>query len=259
MPGISRLCTNGDVQNLWILERLMRFPQNSDKIAPRVVETLRPQFSDVPQALIMKRMTHNAQVKLWSAAALAVTFAATAFILRLEGRVWFCECWQPRLWIGDANSEHTSQHLLDPYSLTHLEHGLLLFVALILVLPDRAPSNDTDGVARSTRRRVLRFWIATLVECGWEVLENSAWIINRYREGTAALGYTGDSVWNSLGDVLSCVAGYLIAQQLGWRRTLALFVVFELVLLFWIRDNLTLNVVMLAWPIEAIKTWQTAG
>jgi len=201
-------------------------------------------------------MSHNQRIKLASAVALVVTFAATAFVLRAEGRVWFCECWQPRLWISEANGPHTSQHLFDPYSLTHLEHGLLFFCLLIWLLPDRPSTSELDGAATSARRRVLRFWIATLIECGWEILENSAWVINRYREGTAALGYTGDSVWNSLGDVMSCVAGYLLAMSLGWRRTLALFVLIEIALVFWIRDNLTLNVVMLLYPIEAIKAWQ---
>jgi hypothetical protein len=209
-------------------------------------------------------MTHNQRIKLASAAALAVTFAATAFVLRAEGRAWFCKCGELRLWISEPNSPHTSQHLFDPYSLTHLQHGLLLFCVLILILPDRPSTTQPsttqrDGAATSGRRRVLRFWIATLIECAWEILENSAWVINRYREGTAALGYEGDSVWNSLGDVISCVAGYLLAMSLGWRRTLVLFVLIEIGLLFWIRDNLTLNVIMLLSPIEAIKTWQTAA
>jgi hypothetical protein len=207
-------------------------------------------------------MTQNLRIKLWSAAALVVTFALTAAALRFEGRVWFCKCWQPRLWIGEADGPHTSQHLLDPYSLTHLEHGLIFFLALVLILPNRPAAELTagpGGEVRAIRRRVLRFWIAILIECAWEVLENSAFIINRYREGTAALGYTGDSVWNSLGDVMSCVVGYIIADWLGWRRTLALLAAIEIALLFWIRDSLLLNVVMLIHPIEAIKTWQTAA
>jgi hypothetical protein len=204
-------------------------------------------------------MTHNQRIKVASAAALVVTFAATAFVLRAEGRVWFCECWQPRLWISEPNGSHTSQHLFDPYSLTHLEHGLLFFCVLIWLLPDRPSTTELNGGTTSGRRRVLRFWVATLIECAWEILENSAWVINRYREGTAALGYTGDSVWNSLGDVMSCVAGYLLAMSLGWRLTFALFVLIEIALVFWIRDNLTLNVVMLLYPIEAIKAWQTAA
>jgi hypothetical protein len=204
-------------------------------------------------------MTHNQRVKLWSAATLVITFAITAGLLRWQGRVWFCACGQPRLWVADANSPHTSQHLLDPYTLSHLQHGLLLYLGLILVLPDRPTQSGSDGDSRSLRRRVLRFWIATLAECAWEVFENSQFVINRYREGTAALGYTGDSVWNSLGDVMACVAGYLIAMSLGARRTLALFAAIEILMVLWIRDSLLLNVLMLVHPIEAIKTWQTGG
>jgi hypothetical protein len=204
-------------------------------------------------------MPHNQRVYCWCAAALVVTFAATAFLLRVEGRVWFCKCGEPRLWISEPDSPHTSQHLLDPYSLSHLQHGLLFFLALNLLLPDRPSTTQLDGITRSGRRRVLRFWIAVLAECTWELFENSAFVINRYREGTAALGYTGDSVWNSLGDVMSCVAGYLIAMSLGWRRTLALFAAIEIAMIFWIRDSLLLNVLMLIHPIESIKAWQTAG
>lgn len=247
-------------------------------------------------------MSHNQRVKLWSAATLVLTFAVTAAILRWQGRVWFCKCMEPRLWISEPNSPHTSQHLLDPYSLSHLQHGLLLYLALILILPDRnAPGDkggpgwrlrlpgsrkrqeagtgdashssaaqvagdgnlgqprEADGQRRSLRRRVVRFWIATLLECAWEVFENSAFVINRYREATAALGYSGDSVWNSLGDVMSCVVGYLIAMSLGWRRTLVLFAIIEVTMILWIRDSLLLNVLMLIYPIEAIKSWQTAA
>lgn len=204
-------------------------------------------------------MTHNQRVKLWSAAALVATFAVTAFFLRLEGRVWFCKCWQPRLWISDSDGPHTSQHLLDPYTLSHVQHGLLFFIVLAWLLPDRPSTAQPDGDTRSVRRRVLRFWIATLLECTWEVFENSAFVINRYRQATAALGYTGDSVWNSLGDVLASVVGYLIALSLGWRRTLVLFAIIEVAMVLWIRDSLLLNVLMLIYPIEAIKTWQTAA
>jgi hypothetical protein len=204
-------------------------------------------------------MALNRRIQLWSAAALVVTFAATAALLRWQGRVWFCQCLQPRLWISESDGPHTSQHLLDPYSLSHLQHGLLFFLALAALLPDRSTDGSPSDDRRAVHRRVTRFWIATLLECAWEVFENSAFAIERYRAATAARGYTGDSVWNSLGDVLSCVLGYLIAQQLGWRRTLVLFAVIEIAMILWIRDSLLLNVLMLVYPIEAIRSWQTAA
>jgi hypothetical protein len=95
-----------------------------------------------------------------------------------------------------------------------------------------------------------------LIEATWEVLENSPLIIDRYREATAALGYTGDTIVNSVGDILFCILGVGIARQIGFRWSVVLFVATELVLLFWIRDNLTLNVLMLIYPIEAIRVWQ---
>jgi hypothetical protein len=204
-------------------------------------------------------MTHNQRVYLWSVVALAATFAATAGILRLEGRIWFCKCWEMRFWISEPSGPHTSQHLADPYTLSHLQHGLAFYFFLIWLFPDRPSTRAAEGVTRSSRRRVLRFWVAVLLECAWEIWENSAFVINRYRTETAAVGYTGDSVWNALGDVLACVVGYVIAEWLGWRKTLALFVTIEVAMIIWIRDSLLLNVLMLVWPIEAIKTWQTGA
>lgn len=101
--------------------------------------------------------------------------------------------------------------------------------------------------------------IALGVEAAWEILENSPWIIDRYRAATAAVGYTGDSVTNSLGDVAACGIGLVLASRLGWRWSTALFVATEVVLLVWIRDSLLLNVVMLVHPIDAIRVWQAAG
>lgn len=101
-----------------------------------------------------------------------------------------------------------------------------------------------------------RLALVIFVESGWELLENSQLVIQRYREATMGLGYEGDSITNSMGDILCCVTGLFLARYLGLRRSIVLFVVTELVLLFWIRDNLTLNVLMLTCPIEAIKAWQ---
>ena len=181
----------------------------------------------------------------WAALTVAAITAVMVLVVRLEGRVWFCECRTLLFWIADAYSEHTSQHLLDPYSLTHLQHGLIFYWLLAWLAP-RA-SWQTRLVA------------ATAIEASWEIVENSAFVINRYREATAALGYTGDSVINSLGDLLSCAVGFAIAGKIGWRWTLALFVGIEAGLVLWIRDSLLLNVLMLFYPVEAIKNWQTNG
>jgi len=134
---------------------------------------------------------------------------------------------------------------LDPYSFTHLLHGFLLCGLLSLTAP-QLPT-------------VWRLWLAISIEAVWEVLENSEFVIRRYREQTAALGYHGDTIVNSLGDILICGLGFVVAQRLGFRRTFALFVVTELTLAILIRDNLTLNIVMLIHPIDAIKEWQAAG
>lgn len=181
----------------------------------------------------------------WAWAAILVTLALTAWALRLEGRDWFCACGELRFWISSPQSSHTSQHLFDPYSFTHMLHGFLFYWALYWLVPKW-----------DWRWRV---WAAVLLECAWELIENSPPVIERYRATTAALGYTGDSALNSLGDIVSTLFGVLIASKLGWKLTLAIFVVTEIVLLLTIRDNLLLNVVMLLLDIEWLKEWQSGA
>jgi hypothetical protein len=106
---------------------------------------------------------------------------------------------------------------------------------------------------------VWQLWLAVSIEALWEVVENSEFVIRRYREETAALGYHGDTIVNSLSDILVCGLGFVLARRLGLCRTLALFAVTEIALAIWIRDNLTLNILMLIYPIDAIKEWQAAG
>jgi hypothetical protein len=101
-----------------------------------------------------------------------------------------------------------------------------------------------------------RLVLAVAIEAAWEVIENTNFVIERYREATAALGYQGDSVVNSLGDILACILGLFLARKLGFRRSLAVFVLVEVALLIWIRDSLVLEVLMLIYPIDAIKAWQ---
>src|SRR5262249_54327049 len=132
-----------------------------------------------------------------------------------------------------------------PYSLSHVLHGILFFGLLWLF-----------------RRRLslnVRAAIAACIEIGWETLENSPIIINRYRAATVSFGYTGDSIVNSLGDIISFMAGFYIARKLGWRASVAIFLAVELLMLWLIRDNLTLNVLMLLWPIDAVRKWQAAA
>lgn len=181
----------------------------------------------------------------WSALAIAAIAAATVILVRLEGRVWFCSCWQIRVWIADAWSPHTSQHFSDPYTLTHVQHGLLFYWVLAWLAP-----------RWSLQTRLVA---AALIEATWEVVENSTFVVNRYREATAALGYEGDSVVNSLGDLLACIVGFAVARRLGLRWTIALFIAVELALVWWIRDSLLLNVLMLFFPIDAIKQWQSGA
>ena len=165
--------------------------------------------------------------------------------LRRQGRVWWCEQgdWFPISLV--VWSPHNSQHLLDAYSLSHLLHGIIFFGALWLF--------------RARISLSWRFVIAAAVEIGWEILENSPIIINRYRAATVSLGYEGDSIVNSIGDVISFACGFWIARKLGLWWSVAAFLVIELGMLFWMRDNLALNVLMLLWPIDAIRKWQSGG
>ena len=188
----------------------------------------------------MTKSFTSSKIGPWLAIAAVLVLAVA--LLRLQGRLWICSCGQIYLWVGDIWSSDNSQHLFDPYSFTHLLHGVVFWAALTWILPRLAP--------------LWRLWIAVGIESMWEVAENSAFIINRYREATASLGYTGDTIVNSMGDIFICAVGFGIALRLGFRRSLILFVLTELVLIFWIRDSLLLSILMLVYPIEAIKTWQ---
>ncbi len=172
----------------------------------------------------------------------ALILAATTFQLWRQGRVWWCVCGGTNLWAGDIWSAHNSQHIFDPYSFTHVLHGVLFFWVLTWLF-----------------RRVSFSWRLTLalfLEAIWEVVENSPLIIQRYREATMGLGYEGDSICNSFADILCCGFGFILARYLGFRLALVVFVAIELLLLFIVRDNLTLNILMLLCPVDAIKQWQ---
>jgi hypothetical protein len=178
--------------------------------------------------------------------------AAFLGILSLTGGI---ELWMGRLplgpdarfgwWEGNIWSSECSQRLADPYSFSHIAHGMLFF-ALFWWVARKLPLRS-------------RFFAAVLLEAGWELLENSPLIINRYRETTIALGYAGDSVMNSLSDIVMMSLGFLFAFRFRPLISVVALVTMEVGCALWIRDNLTLNVLMLIHPIQAIKAWQMAG
>jgi len=175
--------------------------------------------------------------------AIAIVMAA---VLRFNGRIWWCKLDDWSIYVNEAwNNSHTSQHVFDPYTFTHVLHCVLGFWIAGLLLRNYS--------------KTIWFVVTIAVEAAWEILENSNFIIEKYRENTASLDYFGDSIANSIGDLIACAVGFLIALKLGVWRSLVFFVLVELALLFWIRDSFLLNILMLIYPLESIKTWQMGG
>jgi hypothetical protein len=174
--------------------------------------------------------------------ACAILFCAAAVEVAM-GRNPICTCGTLDLWVGSRDSPKTSQMLADWYSLSHIVHGLL-FYALLWLLARNWPIER-------------RFLAALLVEACWEVVENTPLVIDRYRATTAAIGYSGDSVVNSMSDILMMALGFLIARKLPLWASVCLLIALEAVPLYAIRDNLTLNVWALVAPNRAIQAWQT--
>lgn len=174
-----------------------------------------------------------------------VVFSAVAVIECFSGRSLLGPDGLFGWWDGDIWSSENSQRVADAYSFSHIIHGMLFYGFLWLVAR-RLPVK-------------YRFLIALLIEGGWELLENSPLIINRYREATIALGYVGDSVLNSVCDIGMMALGFLVARFTRVWAIVATIIVLELGCLWWVRDNLTLNVLMLVHPVPSVKAWQSEG
>ena len=179
------------------------------------------------------------------AVAVAALVAATVGIELAMGRVPICECRYVRLWHGVVFSSENSQHLTDWYTFTHVIHGVA-FYALLWLAARRLPTGT-------------RFVLAVLIEAAWEVLENTPFIIERYRAVTISLDYYGDSILNSVADIVAVMLGFEIARRIPVWASVSFVFVTEVALALAIRDNLTLNILMLGYPIEAIKVWQDGG
>jgi hypothetical protein len=179
---------------------------------------------------------------------LAVAIAVVCVTALLEislGRTLTYRNGPVRPWVGDVTSDQNSQQISDWYTFSHIIHGAVFYGATHLAMPAASIG--------------LRAAVAVAIEATWESYENTDMVINRYRSATIARGYYGDSVLNSICDVLACVLGFALASRFRWWWTVSWIVATEVIVAAFIRDNLTLNIVMLIWPIEAIKRWQMGG
>lgn len=185
----------------------------------------------------------NSTTRFW----LAVTFLVILVQVvsqYLMGRLWICECGYVKLFEPGVNTPGNSQHLFDWYTPSHIIHGFLFYGLGWLIMRKKPVA--------------AKLALAAFIEAAWEILENSPLVIDRYRTATMAVGYSGDSILNSGMDMVAMIAGFFFAARVPIWLTVVIALAFEAATAFVIRDNLTLNVVMLVWPIEVVKTWQAA-
>jgi hypothetical protein len=176
---------------------------------------------------------------------LAIILVAAAVLYWMD-RIPMCKCGHIKFWHGGRGDSEMSQHLTDWYTYSHVLHGIIFYWLLTIVAKGRL------SVA-------ARLVIAMGIEAAWEIFENTPFVINRYRAQTISRDYYGDSIVNSVGDMLAMLVGFLLAARLPAWVTVMLLIATEVILLFLIRDNLLLNIVMLIHPVEWIKQWQLAG
>jgi Protein of unknown function (DUF2585) len=182
----------------------------------------------------------------WAYGIAAISILAAAASIELAmGRVLICKCGYVKLWHGIVNSPENSQHLTDWYTFSHIIHGVGLY-ALLWLAARRLPPG-------------VRFVLAVLLEATWEVFENTPFVIDRYRAATISLDYYGDSIINSMSDIVSMMLGFWIARRVPVWISVGLVIVLEVLVALIIRDNLTLNILMLIHPFEAVKRWQLGG